>query len=312
MTALRQGSTEWLEARRVAVSSTDLASILGLSPYRSESDLADEKLGRLEREAPSLPMRVGLALEPLIREEYERMTGARLRRVRILVAHPTIPWAVASPDYRVVGERQLVEAKWTSSSRWDAGLPQDVEAQVQWCLGVTGLERADVAVLVGGRELRIHPVEFDAELFEGLLELASGFRARLASGGPFAETLASLKRRYPRDDGSELAVDAELDAAVRTLLDVRGRLEALELDEERLEVLIRTAMGEAATAVGSGWRIYYRKEKERTIVDWQNLATGLLRGLPELEREAVLGLNTRTEPGRRPFKLIADKGEATT
>ena len=67
---IRQGTAEWHEARRASVSSTDLAVILGLSPYRSEWDLAAEKLGTADPIEQTLPMRIGLALEPLIRDEY--------------------------------------------------------------------------------------------------------------------------------------------------------------------------------------------------------------------------------------------------
>jgi hypothetical protein len=78
MTAtIRQGSLEWLGARRASVSATDAGVLLGLSRYRCEADLAAEKLGLAEPAEPSLPMRVGLALEPLIRDEYSDQAGER-------------------------------------------------------------------------------------------------------------------------------------------------------------------------------------------------------------------------------------------
>jgi putative phage-type endonuclease len=178
--SIRQGTDDWLAARRSSVSSTDLAAILGLSPYRSEADLADEKRGTMARSESTLPMRVGLALEPLIKDEYERQTGERLRRVRTLQRHPRIPWAVASPDYAVVGRHKLVEAKWTTSRRWNDGLPQDVESQVVWCLGVMGWRDADVAALIGGRELAVFHVEYDDDTFAGLVDIATDFRHRWA------------------------------------------------------------------------------------------------------------------------------------
>lgn len=307
MTALRQGSAAWHEARRVSVSSTDLAVILGLSPYRAEWDLAAEKLGQVEREPATLPMRVGLALERLIGDEYERETGARLRRVRTLAVHPDIPWAVASPDFRVVGQAKGVEAKWTTSRRWADGLPQDVECQVQWCLGVTGWPRADVAVLVGGSELRIHPVERDDDLFAGLVDIAADFRSRLAAGGPFAQTLDSLKRRYPSDAGTVLDADPDMVEAVRTLLDVKGRTKALAADEERLEALVKARMADAASMTGPGFRVDWKQSKGAEVVDWRNVAEGLLAGLSPEEREALVSLNTRVKPGARPFRVYTDR-----
>jgi putative phage-type endonuclease len=307
VTALRQGTPEWLEARRAAVSSTDLPVILGLSPWRSEWDLAEEKLGRSERQESTLPMRVGLALEPLIRDEYERQTGERLRRVRTLVVHPTIEWAVASPDYRVVGRPWLVEAKWTTSSRWNEGLPQDVEAQVQWALGVTTRPRADVAVLVGGRELRIHPVEYDDELFEGLLEIAADFRLRLLRGGPFGHNLESLRRAWPVSSGRTIEADGPMVSAVSTLLEVRGRLKALEEQEDRLKLLVQDRMADAAHMTGPGWRVDWQETKEYAHTDWKLVAEGLLRTLTQDEREALVSLHSKAVR-KRPFTVRTEKG----
>ena len=304
---IRQGTEEWITARRSSVSSTDIGVLLGLSPYRSEADLADEKLGRMERPGSSLAMRVGLALEPLIAAEYTRETGLRLRRSHTLVRHPRIEWAVASPDFYVVGRPWLMEAKWSTARRWNDGLPQDVESQVQWQLGVTRRERCDVAALVG-YELHIYPVEFDDALFDGLIDIALEFRSRLQDGGPFSETLDSLKRRYPADDGTELVADDETAEAVLTLVDARGRRKALEADEERLEVLIKAAMGEATSLVGPGFRVTWKRTKDVETVDWKSVADGLLRQLPETERSALVGIATTVRPGFRPFRVVVEGG----
>ena len=302
MTAARQGTAEWHDARRSAVSSTDLGVILGLNPWKSEWELAAEKSGELEPASSTLPMRIGLALEPLIRDEYERQTGERLRRIRTLVTHPSIPWAVASPDYRVVGRPWLVEAKWSLSSRWSDGLPQDVEAQVQWALGVTGRQHADVAALLGS-ELRILPVEYDAELFGGLVDVAEDFRARMSAGGPFSQTAASLKRRYPTDSGKTVVADPDTAAAVATLVNVRGRLRALEEDRDRLEVLIKSAMADAAVLDVPGYRVTWKQTRPIETVDWKSLGTGLLADRPD--RETILGIYTAAQPGRRPLLVRA-------
>ena len=41
---VRQGSQEWLDYRRTVITATDIPVLLGISPYRCEADLADEKL----------------------------------------------------------------------------------------------------------------------------------------------------------------------------------------------------------------------------------------------------------------------------
>ena len=83
-------------------------------------------------------------------------------------------------------------------ARFADGLPQDVEAQVRWALGCLGWRQADVAVLIGGEELRRYPVEHDEAVFAGMVEVAADFRARLAAGGPFAQSVDSMRRPSDR------------------------------------------------------------------------------------------------------------------
>jgi predicted phage-related endonuclease len=201
-----------------------------------------------------------------------------------------------------------MEAKWSTSSRWRDGLPQDVESQVQWQLGVTRRERCDVAALLGGRELSVFPVEYDDAVFDGLIDIALDFRARLQDGGPFSESLDSLKRRYPVDDGTEMMAGGLVIEAVQTLIDVRGRRRALEVDEERLEGLIKQTMGEAGLLIGPGWRVHWKRTKDVATVDWKSVADGLLRTLPETERDALVGIATTVRPGFRPFRVVVEGG----
>lgn len=303
--ALKQGSEEWIEARRDLVTSTDLPVILGLSPYKSEATLAREKQTG-ERSEATLPMLIGTALEPVIAAEYERLTGSTLRRFHGLVKHPQIEWAAASPDWRRQGARYLVEGKTSQAKRWDGEeLPQDVEAQVQWAMGCTGYPVSDVAALLHGREFRITTIEFDRDMFDGLVTIAADFRKRLAAGGPFAEDAASIKAKYPTDDGSELQADAEIEEAVIELMRLRALKKDTEEACERIETAVKARMGTATRLTGSGWSVTWKKTKDSEQTDWKSLADGLLRQLPETERTALVGIHTNVREGFRPFRLAA-------
>lgn len=304
--ALRQRSPEWHEARKALITSTDLPVIMGLSPYKSEATLAREKLGEVEPTEQTLVMRVGLALEPVIREEYERQRGVALRRFHGMVRHPQLEWAACSPDWRRQGARYLVEGKYSTAKRWDGNTPpDDVEAQVRWTMGCTGYPVGDVARL-DGRELHISdPIEHDQATFDNLVTIAEDFRRRLAEGGPFAEDSASLKTRYPADDGSELQADAEIEEAVIELLRLRATKADVEQACERIEVALKTRMATAMRLTGSGWVVTWKRTKDVEQTDWRSLADGLLRQLPETERIALVGLHTQRREGFRPFRLVA-------
>ena len=304
--AVEQGSQAWLDARRQLVTATDLGVLLGINPWRCEADLADEKLHGTQQE-PSLRMRAGNAMEPLIREAYQEQTGRRLLRYHGLLTHPDYPWAAASPDYRVVGEPGLMEAKYsTSRARFADGLPQEIQAQAIWQAAITGAEWVDVAVFLVD-ELVVTRVAADPALFADLLLVAEDFRRRLVSGGPFVRDAARVRRDHPADDGSEIAADNDVAEAVRALLDTRASRKRLEEDEERLETAIKARMADAAAMTGPGWRITWKRTKDRDETDWKAVAASLLATLSETDRATAVAPHTVVRPGFRPFRVTLDK-----
>lgn len=306
MVAVRQGTAEWLDARRGLVTGTDIPVLLGLSPYKCEADLADEKAGEAQPE-PTIRMRIGSALQDLIGEEYERSTGRRVRRFRQMHIHPDIPWAAASLDFGVIGERRIVEAKRSGSrSRFADGIPQDVEAQVAWQLGVSGFPVADIAVLTDDG-LAVHEQPADPDLFASLVTIAEDFRRRLELGGPFARDAARVRRDHPSDNGAEMFADLERSQLIADLLVTRAERKRLEALEESIETDVKAFMADAAVLRGPGWHATWKRTKDRAETDWKSLATGLLTTVPETERDALVGLHTTVRPGFRPFRVVLDK-----
>jgi len=307
--ALRQGSQEWLAARRELITSTDIPVILGLSPYKSEATLAREKSGVIAPSEASLQMLIGRAVEPVIGVEYERITGFALTRYAGIVRHPQIAWAAASPDWRRKRARYLVEGKNSQSRRWQGDeAPQDVEAQVRWAMGCTGFPVADVAALLHNSELRIFTVEHDQATFDNLVAIASDFRRRLAAGGPFAEDAASLKAAYPADNGAEMVADEELADAIHELLRARAQRADIEAACDRLETLVKSRMGEFARLAGPDFAVTWKRTRDVESTDWKSLADGVLRQLPDEQRQALLGIHTTVRQGCRPFRITVEKG----
>jgi len=311
MTALRlratQGTPEWLAVRRGLITATDIPIILGVSPWQCEQDLADAKLNGVEQES-SLRMRVGTALQDLVAAEYEAMTGQRVRRYHAMLVSSAHPWAACSPDFGIVGRHRLLEVKTTGSrSRFADGLPDDVTAQVAWQCMVAEVEGCDVAVLVSNEAVLTFAYERDRELEANLLTVAVDFRARLAAGGPFAQSAESVKRRFPADDGSEITADAEVAQAVSDLLRLRSQRKAAEAAEEALEVAIKTRMGPATVMTGPGWRVTWKATKDREETDWKSVSAAALASMPETDRTAIVGLHTTVRPGFRPLRVVLAK-----
>lgn len=300
---LAQGSAEWLEARRSLITGTAIPILLGLSPWSCEADLADEMLGLSEPRPPSVAMRRGLALEPLLAELYTEQTGRAAVRSEGMVRHPSIGWAAASLDY-TAGER-IVELKTTGSrTRFADGLPQDVEAQVQWQLGCTGWPVADVLVMVGDDVLPVLTVQADPALFADLVSVAEDFRRRLAEGGPFAASDERVRRQYPADDGTMLPATPDLVALSRELADARSALKEAEAREKTVASALRAIL---LGSSGVDGLLTFRKSADSTRVNWPAVALAyralLAPSVADAELDAVITTHSETRTGPRVLRL---------
>lgn len=300
-----QGSDEWLAERRLGVTSTDIPAILGVSPWRSEGDVAREKYGSSPAidDETARRFRLGHALEDVIRAEDVIEHGIRLRRVHRFIVDRDDPLLRTSLDFERVGERTIVEAKSSKSRDWDDGLPAYVEAQVRWQMGVARYPRAHVAALRFGDRLACFDVEHDDQTYANLVTIARDFWRRLGAGGPFDESRASIRRAWPVDDGTAIDADEELDGAVRLLIETRQTIARFTDQEDRLVAAIQTRMGPATLLRGSGWHVTWKRTRDSRHTDYETLANELLSHLSPEQIAETVDRYTELRAGARRFVL---------
>jgi predicted phage-related endonuclease len=246
-------------------------------------------------------MRLGLAMEDVVAGEDEVEHGFKLRHVRRMIISDALPWAGTSLDFERIGQRTIVEIKTSSARDWGEGLPERVEAQVRWQMGVAGYPAVHVAVLRYGSQLECYDLQHDEEVWKNLVIVAEDFRARLAAGGPFSETRESMKRAYRRDDGTEIIATQEEADAVGILLDVRRRKAQLDEQEDNIVLRLQQRMGESSVMTGSGFRITWKQSKPTRTVAWKEIASGLLSQLSDEDRATLIELQTTERDGSRRF-----------
>jgi putative phage-type endonuclease len=328
---IRQGTREWLAWRRdpeaLRIGSSDVAVLAGLSPWKSEYELALELRGEMPEDDPAEThdqREVGTLMEPVLLELYRRRSGRRARNVHRVLQMADRPWAVASLDAETVGERpnRIVELKHSWAVRWATKtLPEDVEVQVMWQLGVAGYPAADVMAMAHGAP-RIVPIEFDASYFADLVAIAEAFRARMAAGrlpAPDGSDSArrALQTRFPVDDGTYLATSLETAAIAAELRDARQALAEAKARAGTAENAVRAVLGDAS-GMGSldadGYRITWKRTADRTSVAWKDYALALeddIRALGDRSLrpvEEVREAFTTHEPGSR--RLLAKFADA--
>ena len=161
---------EWLEQRTKGIGGSDVAAIMGISPWRTPAQVWLEKTGRIQPEDLSDKPYVefGNIMEPIIGKWYsERHPDRMVRRVNAICQSIKRPWAQASLDYEVrdVERWGVLEIKTArNAADWSDGVPLYYQTQVIHYMSVTGRKFADVAVFFRDTcEFEEYRVEYDEE-----------------------------------------------------------------------------------------------------------------------------------------------------
>ena len=181
----------WLEVRRHGIGGSDVAAMMGLSPYRTPCETWAEKSGLIESpdisDKPSVMW--GNILEPVIGDHYKSLHPDRtVKRLNAVCRSKERPWAQASLDYEVKdpdlgwGILEIKTAGARSADQWDEGVPLYYLTQVTHYMSVTGRPFADVAVLIGGNDYREYRVMRDEDDIRAVDEAVDAFWKRVENG----------------------------------------------------------------------------------------------------------------------------------
>lgn len=173
---------EWLRYRKQGIGGSDVSCLLGINKWKSEIELWLDKTNQTnapveENEA----IQWGTIMEPIIRNHFAEVTGKAVVELKAMLQHPEHPFMLADVDGVTVddsGNPAILEIKTASEfkrSDWDEGVPAYYQTQVQHYLCVTGIQKAYVAVLIGGNSFRIFEVDADAEIQDMLIAVEKNF-----------------------------------------------------------------------------------------------------------------------------------------
>lgn len=251
----KQDSPEWHEQRRQGIGASDVAGILGLSPWATPLSIFEQKMGVPNEIDESLAW-FGHALEPVVAD----WVAAKHPEVGPIGAGYSArslqwPWLTAAPD-RVVERDDLivpVELKTSSAfslATWEAGIPLYYAAQVQAQMAVLGAPHGWLAVLHGGNHPELHgPIERDEEFIQD--ELVPRTRAFwedhvLVQVPPEPMTTGEAVRIWPGDpDLDAVEADDLLLEQWKALIDARRYEKTYGADAARLALEIQKALGDA-------------------------------------------------------------------
>jgi putative phage-type endonuclease len=312
---------EWLSARRSGIGGSDIAAILGLSPWRTPLDVYRDKVEGIEQPETE-SMRWGRLLEDVVAREYARRAGVRIQRISDLIRKVGAEWAVATLDRVIVpngtrarvhngevrGAEGVLECKVVNAftaGAWGRGdepdaVPLHYAAQCMWYLAVTGLPWCDVAALIGGQRLVVRRIERDEETIAAMFERAEKFWRDhvLARVPPPPSTAREAEHAWPQDNGQTLEADEQLIAAYNAAREARDRMAEAERDYEAAVERIKLALGERSVLTLQGRPIAtWRATSGRQQIDYE----AVIREA-NVPRE-IIAKYTTTQPGFRRFVI---------
>ncbi len=261
---------DFLLRRRAGLGGSDVAVILGLSPFRTEVDLWMDKTGRDTPDdlaARNRAVRFGNFGEQFVADEYTLTTGRRVHRYNTMLRLEGTP-LLGNVDRLVVPEGAKIAAH-RGQIRTDRGLecktantfaafdsdewgrsgtdqvPPAYLIQCMTYITVSKIPTWDLAVLFGNGarddDFRVFTIRRDFDLEREIIARASEWWQRhvVADVAPAPVNESDVKRLFPRSQPRPIEADRETVEAVEKLRTVRQQLKTLETEKSVLEVQTR-------------------------------------------------------------------------
>lgn len=262
---------EWLERRRTGIGGSDVAGILGLSPWSSPWSIWADKVGLVELDDdPTEAQDFGKRAEDMLRRWFEDRTGFAVYGTQAEHTDPDRPWMRVTLDGEVyprwspvhldgrpaVDMLGVVEYKATSEppSAWADGPPIAYQCQAAWSMAITGARRVWFGVLhiaFGRPAFRVYLYERDDDEIAYVIDRCDRFWHDQVLTGipPVADgsraTTVALSDVYHDPTEASVEADEATVAAVDSLRLVSADLKVLEERETELKNRVRAALGDA-------------------------------------------------------------------
>ena len=267
---LRMTRDEWLGFRRSHVGGSDVAAIMGLSPWRTAYQVWAEKAGLAEPEDISDRPRVewGTRLEGEVAHKFSE-THRDLPSVTLpdgpevvtVMVSRSRPWAMATLDGFTTGgdgSNGVLEIKtahyptsklWGESGTGAGGVPAHYLAQVNHYLSVTGWDRADVAVLIDGWDYREYAFDCDPTDVAAVTGAVDRFWEDNVRAGVPPEVVGAdagaLRAVHAEPGGDYVDGDALALQMVEEWREAKGRARTAKSDADALEARLKAMIGDS-------------------------------------------------------------------
>ena len=302
---------DFAQFRAKSLGGSDVAAILGLSPYRSAVDVWMEKTGKPIEMKDSLPLRFGSFAEEFVASEYSRHTGYSLINHPYAITHPSYPYfgghidrfvtkASITPSSDIAkleyarGQltaidgaviEKLLECKTANpfmQQQWgDAGtdqVPLPYLCQCLWYMAITQVNQTDLAVLFGNADFRIYHIARDLQLEQMLLEKADYFWNQyvLKDAPPPAQSEADYQSLFTKTTlAKSVEASSELVKSIGHISKVQQRIDQGEEELSKIKQQVMATLQDAEILTYQG----------KTLATWKAPKPSVRLDAKQLEKD---------------------------
>ena len=276
----RASHAAWLAHRCSGIGASEIAAVLGESPWQSALSVYAAKVDPAEPDADESEwLAWGHKLEPIILAEFAARTGRLLRPGGLLLRSHEHPWALATLDAEASADEGTtwapVDAKNISahkSDAWAEGPPEHYRIQVHQQMLVTGAKKASLCGLLGGNKYIWCDVERDETLIRKIIHQGSAFWQRVqdrdapAPDGSESAKLA-LSRMYPRETDAVIALPLSMSDTIAAMQAARKEETAAHDRAEAAAQALKAALGSAVRGIcPDGYEISWKTQAKREYI----------------------------------------------
>lgn len=280
------------------IGGSDIAAILGVSPWKTAYDLWEEKVEGYEKasnEARDKVLNRGKKLEPVVIEMLQEERDVWVLERNQVHVDPEYPFLCAEIDFEYVikqeddrhyddvmdpvGNGDVKTVHPFAAKDWgDEGtdeFPVYYCAQFQHGLMVTGRQICMVAALIGADDLRVYEVKRDEELIAYIRKAAVNFWTNhiLAKDPPPIQTSEDAVKMLSRFQGASFPADDELQELLAALKTIKDKEKALESNRETMELEIKKrflAAAEIKGIAGNAEKFAFVGGDGKPLATWNN------------------------------------------
>lgn len=291
---------EWLKVRKLGLGGSDMAAVLGLSPWRSPIDVWLDKTSDAVEEKESEPMYWGNVLEEVVAQEFAKRSGYKVRNNNFTLQSEEYTYLLANIDREIVGLDAGLECKTANAfkaNEWDGdNVPDAYYIQCQHYMAVTGKSSWWIACLVGGNTFYYKEIKRNEEVIAAIIDTGAAFwelvkNKTMPAPDDTKQCENALKKLYQKSNGQSVELPANYGNMIIDYLEIKNQLSELEAKKRGIENVMKDFLKDNEKATYGEHFVSWKSTKPRETFD----AKAFKDDYPELHKKYIkVG-----EPSRR-------------